>query len=263
MAKHWTERMFVDRPSIFRSTLEARLEEAEDEAEGLLGILSAHGVADGSTVLDLACGIGRHSVALAERGFNVVGVDISPEYIARAEALADEREVGDLVEFLVGDMRLVGELLKESEGAFDASLSLFTSLGFWGEDTDRGIIEQLSHLVASGGVLVIDIVNRDWIVRNFQARDFGKVEDSLLQLMERRLNLEESRMYNIWRFYGPRGRDLEHVETFEVDHRVYSLHELKVLVEESGWCYRACYGGFGMEPFTMDSRRIILVAERR
>ena len=56
---------------------------------------------------------------------------------------------------------------------------------------------------------------------------------------------------------------MEHVETFEVDHRVYSLHELKALVEESGWRYRACYGGFGMEPFTMDSKRMILVAERR
>jgi len=260
---HWTERIFVDRPTIFRSRLEALIEEAEGEAEGLISILSEHGVTDDGTVLDLACGVGRHSLALAEMGFRVVGVDISPEYIARAEALADEREVGDLVEFLVGDMRLVAELLKEREGAFVASLSLFTSLGYWDEDTDRRIIEQLSHLVAPGGVLVIDIINRDWIVRNFQARDFGNVDDDLLQVMERRLDLEESRMYSIWKYYGPRGRDLEHVETFEVDQRVYSLHELKALVEESGWRYRACYGSFGMEPFTMDSKRINLVAERR
>lgn len=262
MSKHWTERLFVDRPSIFRSRLEAQLEEAEGEVEGLTHILSEHGVTDGGSVLDLACGIGRHSVALAERDFRVVGVDISPDYIARAEALADERGVRRNVEFLVGDMRLVAEQLEEREGTFDASLSLFTSLGYWDEDADREILEQLSHLSAPDGVLVIDIANRDWILRNFQARDFGNVGDDLLQMMERRLDLEESRMHNIWRYYGPRGRDLEHVETFEVNHRVYSLHELKALVESSGWRYQTCYGGFGMEPFTMDSRRIVLVAKR-
>jgi len=59
---HWTERIFVDRPTIFRSRLEALIEEAEGEAEGLISILSEHGVTNDGTVLDLACGVGCHSL---------------------------------------------------------------------------------------------------------------------------------------------------------------------------------------------------------
>lgn len=52
---------------------------------------------------------------------------------------------------------------------------------------------------------------------------------------------------------------MKHLETVEIDHRVYSLHELKRLVEE-GWTYRTCYGGFDSEPFTTDSNRMVLIA---
>ena len=42
----------------------------------------------------------------------------------------------------------------------------------------------------------------------------------------------------------------------------YSLHELKRLVEGSGWSYKVCYGGYASEPFTTDSKRIILVVKK-
>jgi len=42
----------------------------------------------------------------------------------------------------------------------------------------------------------------------------------------------------------------------------YSLHELKGMVEEAGWKYMKCYGGFERQPFTMDSKRMVLVARK-
>ena len=56
--------------------------------------------------------------------------------------------------------------------------------------------------------------------------------------------------------------NLIHVDTFEMDHRLYSLHELKKLTEESGWIYQTCYGGFNLEAFTMDSPHMVLVAKK-
>ena len=262
MKKHWTERMFVDNPSLFAARLEGLVEQAEAEVDGLLNIFSEHQVPSGGLVLDLACGIGRHSVLLAEKGFEVVGVDISPSFIARAKELASEAGVGELVDFRVGDMRRVGELLDAFEGRFDAVINLFTSMGFWDEGTDRRILAQLLELTAPNGVFIIDIVNRDWLVRVFQARDFSQDEDGVFQLVDRRLDLESSRMYNVWKYYRERDGDLAHLETIELDHRVYSLHELKRLVEDSGWTYKTCYGSFGQEPFAMDSNRMVLVARK-
>ncbi len=260
--RHWTERMFIDNASLYRSTLESLVERARAEVDGLKGLFEERGVPSGGAVLDLACGIGRHSVLLAEEGYRVVGVDLSPAFIARAEELAAERGVAGRVEFRVGDMREVGRLLTDFRGGFDVVVNLFTSMGYWDEGTDAKILRQLSDLCAPGGVLVVDIVNRDWLVRNFQARDLFRWEDGRVQLADRRLDLESSRMFNVWEWYREVDGDLVHQDTVEVDHRVYSLHELKGLVEESGWSYQACYGGYDLGPLTFDSQRMIFVAEK-
>ena len=129
-ARHWTEKMFIDQASLYEATLEALVERAEAEVEGLKGIFSEQGVPPGGSILDLACGIGRHSVLLAEEGYRVVGVDLSPTFIARAEELAAESGVDDRVEFRVGDMREIGMLLGDLRGEFNAVVNLFTSMGF-------------------------------------------------------------------------------------------------------------------------------------
>ena len=261
MGKHWTERMFIDQASLYMKTLETLVERAETEVEGLMTIFSEHQVPHGGRVLDLACGIGRHSVLLAGRGFRVVGVDLSPDFIARAEELATERGVADRVEFMVGDMRDIGRLLKDL-GDFNVVINLFTSMGYWDRETDREIFTQLLGLAAPECVLVVGTVNRDWLVRNFQARDFFRWQDGRVQLAERRLELESSRMFNVWRWYQERDGDLEHLETIELDHIVYSLHELKGLVEGCGWIYKACYGGYDLKPLTTDTNGMILVATK-
>jgi len=84
-------------------------------------------VPEQSMVLDLCCGIGRHSVLLAEKGFRVVGVDLSPEYIIRARELVKARAVSEKVEFKVGDMREIKAVLKSYKGRFNAVLNLLRS----------------------------------------------------------------------------------------------------------------------------------------
>src|SRR4051794_41887412 len=70
----------------------------EQEVEYLVGAL---GLEPGQRVLDVGCGPGRHSLALARRGFYVVGLDLSPHFVtlardaACAESLAAEFEQCD------------------------------------------------------------------------------------------------------------------------------------------------------------------------
>ncbi len=261
MEKRWTERMFVDRAELYREALEALVEKAGAEVEGLMSIFSEHRVPEGARVLDLACGIGRHSVLLAEKGFRVVGVDLSPTFISRAEELAKERVVADRVEFMVGDMREIGKLLRGLGSSFNAVVNLFTSMGYWDRETDREIFAQLLGLAAPGCVLVVGTVNRDYLVRHFQERDYFRWPDGRVQMAERRLDLESSRMFNVWKWYRERDGDLEHLDTIELDHVVYSLHELKGLVKGCGWAYQASYGGYDLKPLTTDTNGMILVAK--
>lgn len=262
MDKHWTERLFIDNASLYGAQLEERLERTGEEVEGLMRLFSEHGVPPGGMVLDLACGIGRHSILLAEKGYRIVGVDISPTYIERAGELAAERGVSCRVEFMVGDMRRVGKLLGDRGESFDAVVNLFTSHGYWDEATDGAIFSQARELAKRGGIFVIHTANRDYLVRHFQARDVSYGEGGRVMIAERRLDLENSRMFNVWRYYEQRGDDLKHLSTFELDHRVYSLHELVRQVEDAGWSYHSSFGGYDMEPVSTDTFGMVLVASK-
>lgn len=174
MAKHWTEKLFIDAAHLSGTLLEERLERAKVEVLGLMTIFLEFHVPPGAFVLDLACGIGRHSIALAARaartGHKVVGVDISPAYINRAKEMADERGVSQNCVFKVGDMRQISEVLKSYKEKFNVILNLFTSIGYYTEEIDKRILVQLLELMAQKGVLIIDVFNRDWFIRHLRAR---------------------------------------------------------------------------------------------
>ena len=78
-----------------------------------LALFGALGLETGQRVLDVACGIGRHSLPLASRGYDVTGLDYTSAYLVRAQSGAD----GLPVRFLRGDMRR----LPFSTARFDAA----------------------------------------------------------------------------------------------------------------------------------------------
>lgn len=263
MEKHWTEKLFIDAAHLWGADLEGRVERAKEEALALIKIFSEFHVLSGALVLDLACGIGRHSVALAENGCRVVGVDISPAFIKRAKEMADERGVSANCNFRVGDMRQISEVLSSYKEKFNVVLNLYTSMGYYDEETDKLVLMQLLELAAPEGVLVIDGAPRDRFIRHWRSTYVGQFGDDLILIQKSKLNLENSRINNIWKFYRKQENgDLKHLDTIETSHRIYSLHEVKRQVKESGWTYQTCYGGFDRGPYTTDSRRMVLIAQK-
>jgi SAM-dependent methyltransferase len=264
MAEHWTESMFVRHGDIFVRFLEQSLPKTELEVAGLLRVFSEFGVKESARILDLCCGIGRHSVALAEKGFQVTGIDLSEANIRRAEVTAKEKDVEKRTEFLVGDVRRLLEHIPQIVRKFGAVINMFTSLGYWDEATDASILQQASQLAEKGCILVVDMANKDYLVRHFQP--FGTLtlqgEPQYVLIEERQLNLETSRMNNKWTFYRKEGEDLKHAATVLLDHRVYSLHELVSLIRSAGWDHLRAYGDFGLNPVTFDSSRIVVAARK-
>src|SRR5688500_5660787 len=72
-------------------------------------------------VLDVACGTGRHASELSNGGYGVVGIDRSPDMIARATASCSRAR------FQVLDLLQLGRV----DGLFDAALSLWHSFGYF------------------------------------------------------------------------------------------------------------------------------------
>jgi len=207
-------------------------------------------------ILDVSCGIGRHSIPLAERGYDVLGLDLSPLFIAKANAISKARKVSSRAKFRVADAREIASVLHR-EDFFNVILNLWSSHGYYGEEEDVRMFSALKNRATRNGLLVDDTVNRDYLATNPQAKTVDTVGD--LELHERRkFDPETSWNESNWSFYMRSGRDLKLEAKLKIHHRVYSLHELRALLASAGWRYVKSYGDFDLAPFRPDSKRIIV-----
>jgi SAM-dependent methyltransferase len=256
-AKHWTEETFIENPLLFIPELLGRLGKAEEEAEHLRNIFDEHGVPGDGLVIDVACGVGRHSIALARHGFRVVGVDISPAYIAKAEELAAMEGLSGSCRFVHGDMRRLKGFLGGHR--FDAAICMFTSLGYYDPNTDRDVLTQVKELSTRRGLLVVEMMNKGYAEKSL-TRKRHSLEGEMLRLEESFFDKETSRLRAVWRLYRPRGPDLEYVGSIRFDNRLYTRRELMGLAESAGWGNSRVYGGLDRREFREDSKKVVLVA---
>lgn len=118
-------------------------------------------------ILDLACGKGRHSRYLNQKGYDVTGIDLSEQSISYAKQYEN-----DHLHFDVHDMR---EVYRPE--AFDFILNLFTSFGYFENETENVVAlcaaaKSLKH----GGKLVIDFMNTDRTIEHLVAEETKVVQ---------------------------------------------------------------------------------------
>ena len=260
-ASHWTEELFLRHPEVFLAIHESAWATGKEQAGDLKAILDRFGVPPGGRILDAPCGIGRHATRLAALGYRTVGVDVSPVFTARATELAREEGAEGRATYRVGDLRRLSGAIGPGDGPFDAALNLWTSLGYYDEDTDLRIFEEYGKQVRPGGILIIYIVNRDYLVRHFEPQGY-QVFGDLVQIEQRHLDLTTSRMQNESRFFQRNGKDLDHLVSLWIEHVVYSLHELRRLLVRSGWTPVEAFGGFKMDPPSIDAPTLLVVGRR-
>lgn len=258
---HWTESLFLRHQEVFLAVHEKAWQTGEEQSKDLHTILQRFGVPAGGRILDAPCGIGRHATRLAKMGYRTFGVDLSPAFIARAVDLARQEGVADRAAYLVGDLRNLSETISPSAGPFDAALNLWTSLGYYDEETDVRILQEYAKLVRPGGVLVVYIVNRDFVVRHFDPQGYETFGD-IVHIEQRHLDLATSRMRNEWRFFRLNGKDLDHILSLPIEHCIYSLHELRRLLVRAGWQVAGAFDGFKMAMPSIDSPTQIVVGRR-
>ena len=122
MASWWQDEEFWNSFAPYFFT-EERVKGTAAEVEKLVALL---GIAPSAKVLDLCCGIGRHSVEFARLGYRVTAVDLTASFLAQARERAKREQVQ--VDFVQSDMR---DFVRP--GAFDAAVNLVTSFGYFEE----------------------------------------------------------------------------------------------------------------------------------
>ena len=119
----WYEKWFgQDYLDVYTHRSEKEAEEFINTLEKILSLKPEQ------KLLDLCCGTGRYSLALAQRGFAVTGLDLSSSLIDFAKKRS--KELGVKVDFIVRDMRNI-----PFSGYFDGILNMFTSFGYFDADS--------------------------------------------------------------------------------------------------------------------------------
>lgn len=216
-------------------------------------LTKALGLQPDNKVLDLACGVGRHSLELARRGFrHVTGLDFTQAYVKKAILEAGEENLK--VDFVQGDMKD----LPFADESFDAVYNYYTSFGYFDDERDNEkVIKEVSRVLKPGGRFLLDVVHRDWIVRNFQTRGWSEHAGEYL-LEERELDLQSSRNNCTWTYFTKEG-----TTRHELRLRMYSLHELRAMFTRSGLELKEAWGTLDMEPLTLNHSRQKLLAIRK
>ncbi|MCL6641960.1 MAG: class I SAM-dependent methyltransferase [Candidatus Bipolaricaulota bacterium] len=222
-------------------------QQAEQSCDALIALL---GLAPPAKILDLACGPGRFAIPLAQRGFHLVGLDISEVYLNQARAKAQEQ--GLQIELVHGDMRAI-----PFENKFDAVINLSTSFGYFEREEDHlTVLKEVHKCLKPGGRFLLELQNRDWLIRNFRPRNWQEYPNFFV-LEESTMNFERNRVDSRWIVLKGAER-----KEYTLSLRVFTLAELLGLFAQAGLNVLGCYGGLRGEPWSLEAKRLAIVAER-
>jgi SAM-dependent methyltransferase len=199
-------------------------------------------------VLDLACGHGRISGPLAERGCRVTGLDATPLFLDRARRDAADRGID--VTYVQGDMRDL-----PWSGRFDRVVNWFTAFGYFDDDGNRTVLGEIGRALRPGGRLAMEMNNRDRVIADFRPESVYEIDDALI--VERR-SLEPLTGRCLTERLMIRGGRIRRVPFFV---RLFTFTELRDWLHDAGFDQVSGYDENG-EPLSQDSRRMIVVARK-
>ena len=128
----------------------------------------------GSQILDLACGIGRHSIYLDKIGFKVVGTDKSPNNIKKAKASHNQS-----LSFLQMEM------IDDTNYKYDCIFNLFTSFGYVNHDYNLKTIKNIERQLKDDGIVVIDFMNTLFVKNNLVIEETKVIDDLSFKIKRR------------------------------------------------------------------------------
>lgn len=206
----------------------------------------------GSSILDLCCGHGRHTLALAKRGYHVTGLDLSKMFLQRAQAEADQE--GIQVHWVESDMRNI-----PFESEFDAIINIFTAFGYLeSEEEDQKVLQQVHRALKPGGFFLLETLHREWLVRNFEPGGITRQADGLIVLEERTFDLLAGRCdVQVTALY-PDGQRRQHTHSV----RMYTLREFARMLAAAGLQIQTAYGGLDGSQLSLDSHRLVVKAAK-
>lgn len=219
----------------------------EKEAEHFLdSIIKFFNPGSNARILDLACGKGRHSVYLNEKGFEVTGIDLSEESIHFCSQFENDK-----LSFFVHDMR---HLFRVND--FDFVFNLFTSFGYFEKDSENeASIKNACLSLKIGGILVIDFLNSNYVEKHLVENEIIHIDTiafNITKRIEGRFLLKEIN-------FKDDGTDYHFTEKVAT----LGLADFERYLLASGMRITQLFGDYDLNDFDINtSKRLIMIAQK-
>lgn len=213
----------------------------------------------GSKILDLACGEGRHSAELSQRGYKVYGLDYTLQLLNIA--LAKEGNA----QFVNGNMLEI----PFRDDCFDAVLSMWQSLGYFKSEIENDrVFSEISRVLVPQGTIILQVNNPIYTIANLLSKE-GVAEAGKLVARRNEMSGEniiiktESFDPSTFRYESRRKLNFEPEEAEVIhDMRYFSLPELFSKLTANDLDPVNCYGSIRGEPYGFSSEQIVLIARK-
>jgi SAM-dependent methyltransferase len=217
--------------------------------------LSRRGIQPTATLLDAGCGSGRYAIALAKKGFEVTGIDISEELISHAES----SQAAHLVRFRVGDI-----LNLKLDTRVDAVLCRGVLNDLTDDTERRKVFFSFANYLRRGGVLILDA--REWhatAIRITNEPIFERVvetERGRLSFTSSTTLLPESRSLAVAEVHVLESCVGKYTSAFDFTMRCWTRPELQECLENAGFTSIEYYGDYDITKAPGSTDRLVVVA---
>jgi SAM-dependent methyltransferase len=226
---------------------EKRIADADEQIAKALALTKPAG----KSVLDLCCGPGRCSIALAKRGLHVTGVDRTAYLLTKARAKARAAHVK--IEWVRQDMR---DFVRP--GAFALVLSMFTSFGYFDDrQEDMTVLENMFTSLRPGGACLIETLGKERLAKVFQSTTSAVLPDATVWVERHEIFDDWTRVRNEWLILR-NGR----VKTFKFHHTVYSGQELRDRMERAGFVAVKLHGNLDGDEYGPNAERLVAIGRK-
>jgi SAM-dependent methyltransferase len=215
----------------------------DEEAQAFMDNITHYlNMPENGTILDLACGKGRHSIYLNKLGYNVTGVDLSENSISIAAESSNET-----LQFKTHDMR---EPMNET---YDAVFNLFTSFGYFDTHEDNiKTLKAIKESINEYGFGVIDFFNADFIIENLVTEETKEIDGITFNIKR---SVENKKIIKEIRFED-KGESFFFTEKVSA----FTLADFEAMMEEAGIYLLEIFGDYKLRKFyKSQSERLILL----
>lgn len=205
------------------------------------------------TVLDLACGFGRHSRLLAVSN-RVVGIDNNSTYLAMGlENLKPQHRKNYLP--VSGDMRQI----PCQNASFHAGICLFNSFGYFSDEDNASVLKEIYRVLKPGADFLLEIPNKRLLLEAVAENPNKIMVSQNAEIHEEfHWNLRDNRLENKTTF---RLKDEEESGGYRL--RLYDPTEIKGIIEEAGFRIIKNYGDYEGDRFRPAESDSLLIHFRR